>query len=514
MKCLYAKQMREADQAAIELGIPALVLMENAGRSVFREISKRWGKDETDRIIVVAGKGNNGGDGFVVARHLWNAGYDVSVYLIGRPEDVQDHARINLDAIRNMGLPVTSVTGDLQPLREEMASRRVNLCVDALLGTGLSREVRDLTQQVIECINDNDIPVVAVDIPSGLNADSGLPMGAAVRAGLTVSFAYPKVGLVVASGSRYTGELIVSDISIPKTVEKDTWQVNLLDSSILENIPSRPPEAHKGDYGRIAVFAGSAGLTGAAALTSLAAVRSGAGLVTLGIPAGLNSIMEVKLTEVMTSPMGEAEDCCFKPAMLPAATELAQKSNAVILGPGMGTAAETAEFVQDLAACGSRPLVVDADALNIIAPIDMKFNNPCVMTPHPGEMARLLNIPGADIQKDRIGAALRCAAQYNAVTVLKGFRTVIASPEGDVAINPTGSNNMASGGMGDVLPGLIGTFLAGGLATFDAACLGVYMHGLASDRISATMGKGQIASDIIEQIPYLMKEYCETSTDK
>lgn len=511
MKCLYAQEMRSADEAAIALGIPAVVLMENAGRAVSEEIRKRWPRPSVERVIVLAGKGNNGGDGFVCARHLWNAGYDVSVYLLGRTSDVADHARINLDIIINMGVPITVVLdeGDLEAIKHAIAARRSYLCVDALFGTGLSKEVQGLYRQVIECLNDSPMPVVAVDIPSGLDADTGFPLGLAVRATLTVTFAYPKVGCVLASGMAYVGELVVADISIPKAVEQASWKVTLLQDTVLGNLPVRPPEAHKGDFGRVVLLAGSPGYTGAACLAAQAALRSGAGLVTLGIPADLNPIMEVKLTEAMTRPLGEKGMPHFHPAMLDAALHLSEGADALILGPGIGTAPATADFVQGIICGGTCPIVLDADALNIIAPTDIRLARPAVMTPHPGEMARLLSLPVEEIERNRIGAARQAAEAYDAVVILKGFRTVIASPDGSVAVNPTGSNSMASGGMGDILAGIIGTFLAQGLPPFTAATLSAYLHGLASDRVSRTKARGQIASDLLEEIPHLIREYNE-----
>ncbi|HEY9160321.1 MAG TPA: NAD(P)H-hydrate dehydratase [Desulfomonilia bacterium] len=507
MKCLFASQMRSADAAAIEMGIPAIVLMENAGRSVFDEIAGRWSRKDVDRVIVIAGKGNNGGDGFVAARHLWNAGYDVSVYLIGRTSEVKDHARVNLDIIIAMGLPIKVVLDgtDLELLRAELSCRKPYLCMDAVFGTGLSKEVKGINRAVIECINDSKMPVISVDIPSGLDADSGLPLGIAVRATLTVTFGYPKVGLVLANGVPYTGELIVKDISIPRIVEDDSWKVKLMKPDILENIPIRGPEAHKGDFGRVAVYAGSPGFTGAACLSSEAALRTGAGLVTLCVPAGINPIMEIKLTEAMTRPLGIATDFHFSPSMIVEAIDCMNKSDAVVVGPGIGTSEQVSEFVYELVRNCDKPVVIDADALSILAAKPMVLKISGVLTPHPGEMSRLIGWDVQSINRDRIGAALECASKYRAVVVMKGFRSIIASPDGGVAINPTGSNSMASGGMGDILSGIIGAFLAQGLSGFNAACLGVYIHGMASDMVSETMARGQIASDLLVRIPQILK---------
>jgi ADP-dependent NAD(P)H-hydrate dehydratase / NAD(P)H-hydrate epimerase len=507
MKCLFAAQMRSADMASIEMGIPAIVLMENAGRAVFEEVAKRWAKKDVEKVIIIAGKGNNGGDGFVAARHLWNSGYDVSVYLIGRTSEVKDHARVNLDIIIAMGLPITVVLDntDLELLRNDLGCRKPYLCIDAIFGTGLSKEVKGINRSVIECINDSSIPVISVDIPSGLDADLGLPLGISVRASLTVTLAYPKVGLVLSSGVPYTGELVVKDISIPRAVEDSSWKVRLMKSEILENIPIRGPEAHKGDFGRISVFAGSPGFTGAACLACEAALRAGAGLVTLCVPAGLNPVMEMKLTEAMTRPLGGPDELYFSPSMIEQAIDNLKKSDAAIVGPGIGTSEKIPEFVQELIRNSDKPMVIDADALSILASNRKKLKIPAVLTPHSGEMARLIGWDIQSINRDRIGAARQCASLYNAVAVIKGFRSVIVSPDGRTAINPTGSNSMASGGMGDVLSGIIGAFLAQGLSPFNAACLGVYIHGLASDMVSETMARGQIASDLLIKIPQIVK---------
>ena len=511
MKCLFASEMRQAEAAAIRLGIPALILMENAGRAIFEEISRRWPRQ---RVIVVAGKGGNGGDGLVAARHLWNAGYDVRVYLMARTSDVQNEARVNLDAAINMGIPISLLIedSDLDKLKAELGGRKAGLIIDALFGIGLDREIGGLARQIIESINDNELPVIAADLPSGLNADTGFPLGSAVRARLTVSFAYPKVGMVLASGAQYVGEMIVRDISIPMSVEDQSWQVRLLQRRVLENLPQRPIEAHKGDFGRVTLFAGSLGLTGAASLAAQAAARAGAGLITLACPAGLNAILAAKLTEVMTRPLGDACATSFTPAMLAEAANLAAGADALVIGPGLGLQPGTAAFVSALLDELNCPTVIDADALNILAECPRCLDGRGILTPHPGEMAKLLDSSTKAIQADRLGAARECARRFNQVTVLKGFRTVIAAPDGRVAINPTGSSNMASGGMGDVLAGLLGALLAAGLEAFDAACTGAYLHGLCSDEISRELGRGQLASDLINHLPRIMKEYNGTDT--
>lgn len=512
MKCLYTAQMRQAEAAAISLGIPALILMENAGRAIFEEINRRWPRE---RVIVVAGKGGNGGDGLVAARHLWNAGYDVRVYLMARTSEVKNETRVNLDAAINMGLPIALMleVADLDKFKAEIGARKAGLIVDALFGIGLDREIGGLAAQIIESLNDSKLPVIAADLPSGLNADTGFPQGSAVRADLTVSFAYPKVGMVLASGAQYVGELVVRDISIPLSVDDPAWHIRLLQPRVLEDLPQRPIEAHKGDFGRVALVAGSQGLSGAAYLASLAAARSGAGLVTLACPAGLNQILAAKLNEVMTRPLGQPLDNWFAPAMLNEAAQLCHASDAVVIGPGLGTRPATREFTAGLLNQLQTPAVIDADALNILAECPTCFKADGILTPHPGELARLLATTAKAIQADRLGAALECARRFNQITVLKGFRTVIAAPDGRVAINPTGSSNMASGGMGDVLAGLLGSLLALGLEAFEAACAGVYLHGRCSDEITPALGKGQLASDLIEQLPRTMKEYNGTLTD-
>jgi hydroxyethylthiazole kinase-like uncharacterized protein yjeF len=511
MKCLYTNQMLQALQASMEMGIPNAVLMENAGGEIFRKIQMIWPRSDTERVIIVAGKGANGGCGFVTARHLWNAGYDVRVYVLARPSEFTGDIRMNLNIIINMGLPISVIldSSDIEQFRTELFSKNVDLCIDAIFGTGLSREVLGLPREVIECMNDSTVPVLAIDVPSGLDADTGLPLGIAVRATRTISFAYPKVGLVLASATQYVGTLEVVDISIPKNVEDISWKVSLLDNTILGNIPVRPPEAHKGNFGRVAVFAGSQGLTGVAYLICNATLRSGCGQVTLAIPHGLNHIMEVKITEAVTCPMGTPDSLHFQPDMIDRALELARCSDAIAIGPGIGFSTDTKEFVRGLMDGSTPPAVFDADALHVLAKTDFHFTTPAVITPHPGQMSQLLGLDIKSIQTDPIKAAMECADRYNAVSVLKGHRSIIASPSGDVAINPTGSNAMASAGMGALLPGIIATFLAQGLPQFDAACLGVYLHGLASDRVSQTISRGQLATDLLIEIPALLKEYSD-----
>ena len=509
MRCLYAQQMRQAEQKAGEMGLQPIVLMENAGQAVAREIISRWPRTQIERVMVIAGSGNNGGDGFVAARHLWNAGYDVSIHLLGRTSEIRDLALINLNIVIKMGLPITVILDaqDVVALREELLSRKPKVCVDAIFGIGLTSEVTGIHRQVIEALNDATFPVIAVDIPSGLCPDTGFPLGIAVRAGVTVSFAFPKVGLVLPSGTQYVGKLVVADISLPKAIGDEGWKVNLLEESILEDLPVRPPEAYAGDYGRVLLFAGSPGHSGTAYLAGMAALRTGAGQATLAVARGLCPVYDQRLSEIVVLALGSEGDRIYHEAMLGEALHAAEACDALVVGPGIGHTPEGRAFVLGLIAGVSAPLVLDGDGVDLVAGSNFTFTPPGVMALYEHQLSGLTGLALAAIRADRIAALSVCAARYGSVVVLKGLRSVIVSPAGDVAINPTASNHTASQGLGDVLPGLMATFLAQGLSAFQAACLGVYLHGRASDELSHAMGRGQIAGDLLAWLPVIMRHY-------
>jgi NAD(P)H-hydrate epimerase len=512
MKLVTAAEMRELDRKAIEeVGIPSLVLMENAGRTTYQILRQEF-PDLTGPVAVVAGRGNNGGDGSVVARYLAQAGIPVSIFLVAPRDQVRGDALVNLEIASRLGIEIVEVKEkkDLNPLAHRLA--RSELIVDALLGTGLNSEVKGLMRLVIEEINRLRPPVLAVDIPSGLCADTGKPLGAAVQAQVTVTYGWPKIGQILPPGRNYAGRLWQVDISIPPELSIDV-AVELAEAGEMRALqPPRPFAGHKGAFGHLVVLAGSAGKTGAAALTSEGALRAGAGLVTLGIAASLNDVMEVKITEAMTLPLPEAigERALGLQALEPIKNFLEQKS-ALALGPGLGTHPETRELVRRLAMDIPLPLVIDADGVNALAGEPERLKGaagPRILTPHPGEMARFLGITPQEVQADRLATARKAAAQSAAVVVLKGAQTLVADPSGRVSVNSTGNPVLASGGTGDVLTGLIGGFLAQKLAPWDAARLGVYLHGLAADYLAAQYSpRGLIAGDLLAVFPEVLSEF-------
>lgn len=522
MKLLTAAEMRELDRRAIaEVGIPSLVLMENAGRSTYQVLRREF-PELSGEVAVLAGRGNNGGDGFVVARCLANAGTPVAVFLLGRRDQVGGDARVNLEILAHQGLEVVEVLEEshLQAALHRLA--RASLIVDALLGTGLNSPVTGLLASLISQVNHLKRQVLAVDLPSGLSADTGEALGVAVRAEVTVTCGWPKIGLVMASGRDYVGRLWQADLGMPPDLAREAL-LSLAEARELRALlPSRPWDSHKGTFGHLLVLAGSEGKTGAAALASRGGLRAGAGLVTLGVAESLNDIMEVKVTEAMTLPLPQAEGArALGGRALQPIEDFAGRCAAVALGPGLGTHPETRELVRTLVQRLERPMVVDADGINALAGDEerqkekgkrKKFTlgaaGPRILTPHPGELAHLLGCSTEEVQSRRLALARETAGQYGAVLVLKGAQTLVAAPDGRLSLNPTGNPALASGGTGDVLTGLIGGFLAQGLSAWDAARLGVYLHGLSADWFAARHGpRGLVAGDLLSLFPEVLGQF-------
>ena len=508
LKVTTAEQMREFDRrAADEYCVPSIVLMENAGSSVFQEVVETLESVRGKRVAVVAGGGNNGGDGFVAARHLHDAGASVQVLLLADPQKVSGDARTNLDILTRSGIAI-GVMPSLEDVREVLEN--CDLIIDAIFGTGLKGKVEGFAAEVIRLINSVPRPTLAVDIPSGLDANTGQVLGVCVQADITVTFALPKVGLVTYPGVKYVGRLVIADIGIPKKLLEEA-QVELTEREyVVKYLPERPPDAHKGTFGTALVIGGSAGLTGAVAMAGEAALRAGAGLSIVAVPMGLQDIMSAKLTEVMTRSLPQTEKRSVSSEALEPALELAAKADAVVLGCGLGTEPETCTFVLEFVRSVEKPLVVDADGLNALSKDTSALqvrHVDTVITPHPGEMARLMGTSIEAVQSDRLGIAKEAAVRFRCVTVLKGARTVIARPDGIVFINPTGGSGLATGGTGDVLAGLIGGLLAQGVSAWNAAVCGTYIHGLAGDICEQEIGSpGMIAGDVCRAIPAAFKE--------
>ena len=512
MLVVTAAEMRRLDHLTIHAhGVPSLTLMERAGQGVVEAILKRWTQPAKHGVLVVAGKGNNGGDGLVIARLLKEREFPCEVACIAKARELSPDAAANLERYRSVKGSFTEIPpGDIESLDQRI--RNKGLLVDALLGTGLRSPVEGFLADVVELMNASGVPIVAVDTPSGLDSDRGVPLGATVQAEATVTFGFPKTGQVIYPGVTYSGDLVVADIGIrDEAVTEVAPSVELLDpADVVWLLPRRAEDSHKGSYGHLLVMAGSRGKTGAAVLGCRAAMRVGTGLVTLAAPRGLNGILAGALVESMTEPLGEPGEDQW-PRLGAADWEaLSERKSGVLFGPGVGVHAAARRTLETLLEHCDLPWLIDADGLNNLAADVSRLRDarvPPVLTPHPGEMGRLAGMDAAEVNGDRVGIARAFAEENRCHLVLKGARTVMATPEGRVSINPTGNAGMASGGMGDVLAGMVAGFLAQGLPPEDAVRLGVYLHGRAGDRVAEDRGGvGLIASDLVEELPRAIQE--------
>jgi NAD(P)H-hydrate epimerase len=513
MLLVTANEMQEMDQKAIHsFGIPGLVLMENAGRGSVRVLLSKIDRKKTQKIAVLAGRGNNGGDGFVMARYLLEKGFKVAVFLLAPKEAVKGDAKVNMQLFeklcdRSSEAALVEIKTEAEFKTNRSRILHHDLFIDAVLGTGLNADLRGLIRDAVELMNSSGKPVFSVDIPSGLNADTGKPMGKAVKAFATATFAFAKAGHILYPGNLHTGELSIIDIGIPKFIaDEKKIRLSLLEKQeIAALFPPRPFDSHKGSFGHLLVIAGSTGKTGAPALCANAAMRCGTGLVTLGVAESLNPALEPLVLEPMTHPLPENEKGFLSENCLKDILALLKGKQALAIGPGLGTRKGTAKLVQKLVEQSPVPLVLDADAVNCLAehPESLKKKSrPAILTPHPGEMARLCRLSTPDVQADRIGLARKFASEWDVILILKGARTVIALPDGKAFINPTGNPGMASGGMGDVLTGMVSGFLAQGFSPEAASLAGVYIHGLCADVLSKQKGAfGFLARDMIKAIP-------------
>jgi hydroxyethylthiazole kinase-like uncharacterized protein yjeF len=520
MKIVSARQMVALDKETIERhGVPGLELMERAGTGIFVETLALLDRlDAPSSVVLFAGRGNNGGDAFVVARLLHGEQVETLTVLVGtKPSELQGDALENHKRLAELDVEIVSVQAaeELESLRERCES--AGLVLDGLLGTGLSGEPKGLAADAIRFINSLGLPVVAIDIPSGISGDSGVPVGpdgpsdCYVRADLTVTMALPKLGCFLGKAINAVGRLSIVDIGIPEELVDTARSYGELmtPDRVSHLLPERERLSHKGTYGRLFVLAGSRGYTGAAALAANAAMRAGAGLVFLGIPESLNPILEVKCTEPMTVPLPETHaGTVSDQAYLDVKARLEQ-CDALIVGPGLSTNEKTALLVRRLLGEATLPVVVDADGLNCLegrAEVIRASRAPMVITPHPGEMARVTGLKQGRILADPWDAARQTAHNNNVICILKGAHTCIALPSGEVFVNILGNAGMASGGVGDVLTGIIGALLAQGLAPGTAAMLGVTVHALAGD-IAADEGDeaGLIASDLVQALPAALR---------
>lgn len=514
MYLVTAEEMRAFDATAIhDYGIPGPVLMENAARGTFMMLSRYFDGDlDGVRVSVVAGPGNNGGDGYVIARYLINRGADVRTFLLSPRDKIKGDALLNLQILEKMTSRISQIT-EADTLKEAArAWAHSDVIVDAMLGTGLESDLRSPYLEAVEEINQSDGLKISVDIPSGLDSNTGRVLGAAVMADLTATYGFMKLGMALYPGVDYCGHVEVVDIGIPiKAVEKDPPRAFLCAKADLDSYvaPRLDPQAHKGIFGHLLVVGGSPGKTGAPAMAARAASRIGAGLVTVGVPASLNAILEAKLTEEMTEPLPETLTSGYlDESAAERIIALAQDKRCVVLGPGLSAREGIPEMLERVLAACTGCVVIDADGLNALAQrleIIKRSRATVVLTPHPGEMARLTGLSSREVQQDRIAVVRRLASECGAWVVLKGARTVTAAADGRVFVNESGNPWMASGGQGDVLSGILGGLVAQGIPVEEAVPLGVYLHGLAADKLVERNGPSPVlACDVIEEIPRLL----------
>lgn len=496
MKIASSDIMSKIDDYCIQvLKIPGVVLMENAALKVIKNLDT----ENNNTFTVVCGKGNNGGDGFAVSRHLFVIGKKVNVFLIGNEEKLSHDCKINYDILNNLGVKVMHInnTNDLEILRECIA--KSDLTIDAILGTGLSRRLDGIYDSAVSIINENSRQTVSIDIPSGLSCDTGKILGNSIIADLTITFELYKKGFVTYGADKYTGRIAVESIGIPKTVI-DKFHKNefLTDKDMIrKTLTARNKYCYKGDYGRTLIIAGSEGYSGAAFIASEGAVRSGAGLVTLCSSKSIQPLLSSKLTEAMTASYDDEGKL----------ESFIQKADAIAVGPGMGNNDSTRNILKCVVKNAKCPVVIDADGINVLEDnLSILESSSCkmVLTPHIGEMSRISGYSIDYIKENRIKAAVEFARKINEIVLLKGYNTVIT--DGNTTfINPTGNSAMASGGMGDCLTGMIASLIGQGCDPLTGAVIAAYVHGYCGQKLSKKMFCVS-ASDILKNIPYCMKE--------
>lgn len=499
MKIATTQKMRQIDKFCIEnIGIPSLVLMENAALKVLKNIELK----NQDSFTIVCGSGNNGGDGLALARHLFVLGKEFEIFIIGSYDKLSKDCAANYDMLLNMNLEVKFIQEGKDLIGLERSIKKSKIVIDAVFGTGLSREVKGIYKNVISIINRNAFYTISIDTPSGLNTDTGEILGCCVKAEKTISFQLYKKGFLNYEAEKYTGQIIVENIGIPDfAIEKICLNDHLLcKEDIIKLIPRREKYLHKGDFGRTAIVAGSIGFTGAAFIATEAAVKTGAGLVTLCCSEKIQNILSEKLVEAMTISFKNKDKL----------NEVLKKSDVIAVGPGLGNNEGTLKIVTDIIRYINCPIVIDADAINVLKDnIDIlkEKNNKIILTPHLGEMSRITGIAIEKIQKNKLEIAKQFAKEYNIILILKGYNTVIT--DGDkLMVNTTGNSAMASGGMGDCLTGIIAALISQGFDSFEAAYVGAYIHGYCGDKLSKERFCVS-ASDVFKEIPFVLKEFCK-----
>lgn len=529
MYVLDAEQMQAADRHAIdEIGLPSLVLMENAGTEVARVIEESVGSLPDVSVLILCGKGNNGGDGLVVARKLAARGTQVRAVLLGDPDELSGDAAVQWEVLRHLGVPAQSCgPREWHEVRETLQD--TDLVVDALLGTGFRGVLEGFLAEVVEDLNATDVPVIAVDVPSGLSGSSADVPGPAVEATCTVTFAAPKVCHVFAPTHELCGDLVVADIGIPeRSLEAAGANVMLLEDELIgeliAELADRPEDSHKGSWGHVVIVGGAVGRSGAPAMAGLGALTAGCGLATVATPAACVDAVASHAPELMQLPLPTSATGEVGVKDVPV-DEILARADVLVVGPGLGTGEGARDLLWRLLDDAEVPLVLDADALNLLADADelpgSSESRPLVLTPHPGEFARLIRgREGADRvtrmgQPERLPLVRDLAEQWDAIVVLKSFRTLVVAPGEDVLVNPTGGPGLATAGVGDVLSGFIGGLAAQGLSAWAAAVAGTWLHGRAGDLAEEERGQmALLATDLLRSWPAAVRSVLADELDE
>ena len=509
MKVAMAKQMHEIDDTVTkQYGLPELSLMESAGHKVFETALKIFGSVDKKNFCVMAGSGNNGGDALVTARFLMNHGAKVKIFLFGDKNHRTKSFEVQNKIVRAMGIEILTLESDRSWERLQIALKFTDAIIDGILGTGFFGEIRQSALRLIRLLNSAGKKIISIDIPSGVASDTGAVDDVAINATCTVALGLPKPGHFICPGANYVGKLIVDDIGIPATLFNDDIHQTLIDDELAKTfLPIRARDVHKGSCGKILVIAGSIGMTGAASLASMAALKVGAGVVTLAVPESLNNLYEVKLTEVMTFPLPETKTGIIAGKnALSKLLEIVEEFDAILMGPGLGRDIGTLELVRNFVGTVDKPFILDADAIFAFngKTYDLKQCKQFpIITPHLGELAALLGTPVDDLRKSLVMNVRKASQDFNSIIVAKSECTIIAYPNGEIFISALGNNGMATAGSGDVLAGSIAGLMK---QTPFAPLAGVYLHGTAGDFAATAKSEGLIASDILENLPLAVKK--------
>ena len=516
MRVLTGAEMKRLDRWAIDIyGMPSLLLMENAGAAAVKKSGQILNKLEGKQIIILAGKGNNGGDALVAARHLHDLGAEIRLFLVFAPEEMSGDVAVNWQLIEKKGLKWHMLRDENSFYILRLRLNQCDLVIDGIFGTGFKGSPDNNVVRVIQAVNESNVPVLAIDIPSGLDADTGRVENCAVKADHTITFAWLKRGLVLFPGKKYAGNVEVADISLPKEAVNELEQeVFYVTEDFVEGlVPLIDWQKHKHSAGHVLAIAGSGGMTGAAYFACKAAYRSGAGLISTCIPKSLLPSFCSLLPEAIAHGMDETSQLTLDISAWAQIENLLDRKKAILFGPGISRGENIRDILINLLEKARQPIIIDADGLYALAvdpDILQQSKSTIILTPHPGEMANLLGMPVEMIQYDRVKIALEAAEKFNAIVVLKGAATITATPAGAVYINSTGNPGLATAGTGDILTGVISGLIAQGMEPAAAAYFGVFLHGLAGDMVARKKGlHGTMASDVLEMLPYAIKEIAD-----